>query len=286
MKVAQSCESGARCLPLNILCYKTEFTLILDSRKLDPTTGFAIFWENILFCLEFTFLNCKMRIAVSSLLTLWDFYDEPVRFVLESHVQAIECFKLNLCPTDFQIMQNIYVLLGDWLRWQRIRLQCRRPGFDPWVGKTPWRRAWQPTLVFLPGESHGQRSLVGYSPWGHRESDMTEQLSIIAQGKNIKFHFVPTDKSRTPTILHRITPYKIILGSKTLKHHAHTYLKCLYHLWLPSHEHCSQPQIVPRKRYWIFLSLFLAIRDWPRDFFLQMSLDLKSPLAQEFSLGS
>ena len=41
-------------------------------------------------------------------------------------------------------------------------------GFHPWVGKTPWRRAWQPTPVFLPGESHGQRSLVGYSPWGRR----------------------------------------------------------------------------------------------------------------------
>ena len=38
----------------------------------------------------------------------------------------------------------------------------------------PWRRARQPTPVFLPGESHGQRSLVGYSPWGHKESDMTE----------------------------------------------------------------------------------------------------------------
>ena len=50
----------------------------------------------------------------------------------------------------------------------------RGPGFDPWVGKIPWRRAWQPTPVFLPGESHGQRSLVGYSPWGHTESDMTE----------------------------------------------------------------------------------------------------------------
>ena len=55
--------------------------------------------------------------------------------------------------------------------------RCQRHRFDPWVGKIPWRRKWQPTPVFLPGESHGQRSLVGYSPWGHRESDMTEQLS-------------------------------------------------------------------------------------------------------------
>ena len=45
---------------------------------------------------------------------------------------------------------------------KEIRLQCGRPGFDPWVGKIPWRRKWQPTPVFLPGESHGRRSLVGY----------------------------------------------------------------------------------------------------------------------------
>ena len=50
------------------------------------------------------------------------------------------------------------------------------PGLDPWVGKIPWRRKWQPTPVFLPGESHGRRSQVGYSPWGCKESDMTERL--------------------------------------------------------------------------------------------------------------
>ena len=61
----------------------------------------------------------------------------------------------------------------------RICLQCRRPGFDPLAGKTPWRREWQPTLVFLPGEFHGQRSLVGSSPCGHTELDMTERLSLF-----------------------------------------------------------------------------------------------------------
>ena len=50
----------------------------------------------------------------------------------------------------------------------------RRPGFDPWGGKIPWRREWQPTPVFLPGEFHGQRSLADYSPQGHKELDMTE----------------------------------------------------------------------------------------------------------------
>jgi len=52
--------------------------------------------------------------------------------------------------------------------WKRIYLQCRRPRFDSWVGKVPWRRKWQPTPVFLPGESHGQRNLDGYGPWGHK----------------------------------------------------------------------------------------------------------------------
>ena len=47
-----------------------------------------------------------------------------------------------------------------------VCLQCGRPGFDPWVGKIPWRRSWQPTPVFLPREFHGQRSPVGYSPRG------------------------------------------------------------------------------------------------------------------------
>ena len=52
--------------------------------------------------------------------------------------------------------------------------QCRRPRFDTWIGKIPWRRKWQPTPVFLPGEFHGQRSLVGYSPWSRKESDTTK----------------------------------------------------------------------------------------------------------------
>ena len=59
--------------------------------------------------------------------------------------------------------------------------QCRRHkrhGFDPWVRKIPWRREWQPTPVFLYGEFHGQRSLVGYSSWGSKESDSTEQLTF------------------------------------------------------------------------------------------------------------
>ena len=55
--------------------------------------------------------------------------------------------------------------------------QCRRRKryrFDPWVGRIPWRREWQSTPVFLPGKCHGWRTLMGYSPWGCKESDRTE----------------------------------------------------------------------------------------------------------------
>ena len=50
----------------------------------------------------------------------------------------------------------------------------KRCKFDPWVGKIPWRWKWQPMPIFLPGEFHGERSLAGYSPWGHKESDTPE----------------------------------------------------------------------------------------------------------------
>ena len=75
---------------------------------------------------------------------------------------------LYLLISVYLFSSSRFVGLPWWLRWWRICLQWRRPGFDSWVGKTPWRREWQPTPVFFPGKSHGQRSLEGYSPWGHR----------------------------------------------------------------------------------------------------------------------
>ena len=60
----------------------------------------------------------------------------------------------------------------------RVCLQSRRPWFNPWVRKIPWRRKWQPTPVSLPRKSHGWRSLASYILWGRKESDMTEQLHL------------------------------------------------------------------------------------------------------------
>ena len=73
---------------------------------------------------------------------------------------------------------------------------------DPWVGKIPRRRKWHPTPAFLPGKSRGQRSLVGYSPWGCKESDTTEtSLSLAFLGREF-ISFIPLPK---PPV---ITPYK------------------------------------------------------------------------------
>ena len=93
---------------------------------------------------------------------------------------------------------------------KNLPCQCRRRkrlGFDPWVGKISRRRAWQPTPVFLPEESHGQRSLTGYSPWGCKESDTTDRLSTQT-------------KTRGGTVLHpqQWEPTKLVpLGAKSLK---------------------------------------------------------------------
>ena len=62
--------------------------------------------------------------------------------------------------------------------------ETQRHGFSPWGGKISWRRAWQPTPEFLPEEFHGQRSLVGCSPWGHKKLDTTE---VTLQAHTCKF---------------------------------------------------------------------------------------------------
>ena len=74
-----------------------------------------------------------------------------------------------------QIQCSIHFLwrLAWWLRGRESGCNAGGPGFNPWAGKTPWRRERLPTPVFLPGESHGQRSLAGNSSWGCKESDTT-----------------------------------------------------------------------------------------------------------------
>ena len=93
-----------------------------------------------------------------------------------------------------------------------------RSRFNPWVRKIPWRREWQPTPVFLPRESHGQASLAGYSPWGCKESDITEQLIHtyllnVSRSKEIikiraKIHETETKKQKKKKAMEKINETK------------------------------------------------------------------------------
>ena len=88
---------------------------------------------------------------------------------------------------------------GEEPGWQCGRR--KRRGLDPWVGKTPWRRKWQPTPVFLPAKSHGQRNLEGYSSWSRKESDTTERLPLnkeIATHSSILTQKIP--ETEEPTV--------------------------------------------------------------------------------------
>ena len=80
--------------------------------------------------------------------------------------------------------------------------RCKRYGFIPWVRKILWSRKWQPTPVFLPGKFHGQRSLVGYSPCGHKESDMTDLLSMHTMTQCFSsFFFYIADAKCLPSLI-------------------------------------------------------------------------------------
>ena len=94
------------------------------------------------------------------------------------HTPILKCAIFHYSYTSLNYI-SLYLYMGfpGGTSGKELACQCRRykrHGFDPWVGMICWRRAWQPTSVFWPEESHGQRSLASYSPWGHREWDTTE----------------------------------------------------------------------------------------------------------------
>ena len=94
-------------------------------------------------------------------------------------IQFVFAFRMISLYTDTSAINDNYGL-SRWLSGKESSCPCRRCRwlrFNLWVREIPWRRKWQPTPVFLPGKSHWQRSLVGHSPWGHKELDMTYWLS-------------------------------------------------------------------------------------------------------------
>ena len=163
--------------------------------------------------------------------------------------------------------------------------QCRRHKFHPWVRKISWRRKWQPTSVFLPGKFHGQRSLVGYSPGGRKELDMTEislapaprlphvMLSNILSGKISEMVLALTDHSGETTWKGQLvwrphtTSYKLLIGIKT-----YVRLNCS---WIPDNpepqkfgllvsEGDSGPSLILSTLQQLLFSKWL-LSQWPRD---------------------
>ena len=141
--------------------------------------GPTVWHNNIFTAILCSWQNLQEDTEISQLLSAltnaWSFslsisFNKMVQFVLNNLIFKTVFHSRNTFPSSVEIVKKL-----THTSWLRICLQCRRPGFDSWVGKIPWRRKWQPTPVFLPGESHGQRSLAGYSIWGHTESGMIER---------------------------------------------------------------------------------------------------------------
>jgi len=110
-----------------------------------------------------------------------------VQGVAMSWTWLSDCTELNWITELFQVPKE-WTWFPRWFSGKESACQCRRCGFDPWVGKIPWRRKWQPTSAFLPGKSHGQRSLMGYSLWGRKRDGhdlATNQQQRISQ---LTFH--------------------------------------------------------------------------------------------------
>ena len=123
--------------------------------------------------------------------------------------------------------------IPTWLWGKPSTCQCRRPRFDPWVGKIPWRRKRQPTPVFLPGKSHGHRSLAGYSPLGHKVSDTTELLRTLT---------LTHTHTHTHTLSHTLTHTLSLTHMHTHTHthtctHTHTHTLSLTHTLTHTHTH-------------------------------------------------
>ena len=92
------------------------------------------------------------------------------------------CLEVRCNGGDTMHMFHWFKILNSLVQMVKNLPAMWETWFYPWVGKIPWRRKWQPTPVSLPGKSHGQRSLVGCRPWGHKESGMTERLLLIHTG--------------------------------------------------------------------------------------------------------
>ena len=129
----------------------------------------------------------------------------PSEASLSEHYYPSQTHSLSANLFFFSFGHNIYqclayiCLLSSYTRmwaslvaqWWRIHLKCRSHGFDPWFRKISWWRKWHPTPGFLPGKSHGQRNLEGYSWWSCKELNTTEGLNNTRMEAPWKEGFFP-----------------------------------------------------------------------------------------------
>ena len=151
---------------------------------------FCWLWGNLFFSgkqkqlmdLRPLFLGCRHSLLSPALATSHKFCCVVVSY--HSKYFFISPLVSSLTHTIISFLKHISCisfLFPWWLCGKESTCQSRKHRLNPRVRKIPWRRKGQPTPVFLPGKSHGQRSLVGYSPWGHKSQ--TWRLN------NNKFHF-------------------------------------------------------------------------------------------------
>ena len=152
--------------------YARPFSMKSAQMPADPVfSAFPELWPNMPFYYsELSFITSYLLLS----LVLSTHMDYSSTFLMDHNLTgAIPSLEASV-ETEEVIESQGY---PDGASGKEPACQCRRHKicrFSPWVGKIPWRRKWQPTPIFLPGESHGQRSLLGYSPWSHKESDTTE----------------------------------------------------------------------------------------------------------------
>ena len=137
-----------------------------------------------------------------------------------------------------------------WRRYKRHRL-------DPWVWKIPWRRKWQPTPVLLPGKSHGERSMAGYSPWGRKTlSNSSTAVRVRSWARDWENGYRVTSPYPGRSAVH--------LGS----HHVKKQIWQIEHMSLPlfpseTHKNCSEICFFEYKHSWLFWKCMYIYRSLP-----------------------
>ena len=149
--------------------------IVITSSLLPGQEELSLDWTS-----HFSWLNVYYKFMMINLKHFFQYLSAILFYFFSSFTLS---FSTTLSLFSEQ-MQHYLLLLSSifhgGLDSKSICTKCGSPGFDPWVRKILWRRKWQPTPILLPGKSHGWRSLVGYNPWGCKESDTTEWLHFLS----------------------------------------------------------------------------------------------------------